>query len=156
MRLLFALTCLTVLLAVASLLLQDVPTAQQMVLLVFAFPLILGVLAWLFRLDHVVSAMERFNVWVDLRRERLAVPNGWSCKFVTRPFLAGMHGIRKATEGIKNPYARAGVRVSADIYYGELLTSALLLALYVIVIAILVIASLVLILWIIGKMLESR
>jgi hypothetical protein len=103
-----------------------------------------------------VLAIDKFNGWVDLRRERLAVPNGWTSKFVARPFLAGMHGIRKATQGIKNPYTRAGVRVSADIYYGEALTSALLMALYLVVIAVLVIASLVLILWIIGKMLESR
>jgi len=80
-------------------------------------PVALGLAVVLFRLDHMVWMTEKFQAWVERKRSREPPSSGWLRKIFVSAYLSGFNAIGQWTGGVRNMYARTGVRCPASLYW---------------------------------------
>ena len=91
------------------------PKAIPALLLLF-FPLILGELIFLLRLQKPVLMMEIFQTWFKGKKETNAHRSGFANKWFFEPLFLCLANTMQWTEGITNPHLRAGLIISVFLY----------------------------------------
>jgi len=93
---------------------------------IVCFPLALGAVIVLLRLDHAVGAVDKFAAWVHRKHEADSLGMGRLRKL----FLGGSAAIGDRSRGIGHPYLRAGVNATVLLYYWGALGAAVPLGVY--------------------------
>jgi hypothetical protein len=124
-------------------------------ILFFSFPMIIGAVVTLAKIEKVVSWIDAFNAWVARKRARAIEKGGRINKYFIRPLLWGLVKIMGWTEQIDNKFLRTGVRVTSYLYFTAIMLYLAFIATIVIAIIILTVLAIWLALWIIGGILSE-
>jgi hypothetical protein len=86
-------------------------------LLLFFLPLILGELVFLLKAGKPVSRIKKFHAWLTGKKKAThACRRRLLHRWFLRPLLFCPAKIMQWTEGIEDPFLRAGVTISASLY----------------------------------------
>jgi hypothetical protein len=92
-------------------------TASLPRLLLLFFPLILGAIVFLARIGKPVSWNERLHSLTVRTREANAGKSNFLHRRFLGPLLFGLSKALQWPDGIKDPYLRSGIRISASLYF---------------------------------------
>lgn len=87
-------------------------------LLMLAFPLLVGLFIYLLKPALAISFGERVEGFMVAQKERAATHSGFVNDFIFVPFFSVLMTTANWTLGIKDQYARCAVRVMLDLYIG--------------------------------------
>jgi hypothetical protein len=110
-------------------------------------PLILGAAVTALRLHAVSRSVNSIENWLNSGSARAAARQGKFARFFQRPFFAVCLAIWRWTTALPDPHLRAGVRLSALIFFCAIAITLLATAAYILVAIVVMLAIFALCLW---------
>jgi hypothetical protein len=119
-------------------------------------PLVVGIVVSVARPEVAPRWVGGLERWVAAKRAAMQSKRGYLSRWLVRPWLGGLDGIRLWTEGIKDEYTRYGVRAASYLYFSSFVAVAAYFAFIVTVVVILFVVGFLVLMWLLGLFLGSE